>query len=164
MQEYRAAAACDARRAVVIDLDDKIIEVVVTPQPVAADGLVQPDRLMRVFSKDKKPEGGFRSFSYPNYADLRDSNTGSDNERGRERYLPMLKEHLEREAGRLLAPGKADSAEELVDELAARRTGKPVRVRHWSATVGRASTGSRWSGARYREPRPLWRPTWMKSR
>ena len=36
MQEYRAAAAGDARRGVVIDLDDEIIEVVVAPEPVAA--------------------------------------------------------------------------------------------------------------------------------
>ena len=36
MQEYRAAAAGDARRAVVVDLDNKIVEMVVTLEPVAA--------------------------------------------------------------------------------------------------------------------------------
>src|SRR5216684_182707 len=46
MQEYRAAAACDARRAVVIDLDDKIIEVVVAPEAVAVLGPIQPDGLV----------------------------------------------------------------------------------------------------------------------
>lgn len=46
MQEYRAAAACDARRAVVIDLDDKIIEVVVAAEAVAALGPIQPNGLV----------------------------------------------------------------------------------------------------------------------
>ena len=48
MQEYRAAAAPDTRRAVVIDLDDEIIEMVVAPEPVAAAAAIQPDRLVVV--------------------------------------------------------------------------------------------------------------------
>ena len=34
-----------------------------------------PAQLVRVYGKDKKPEGGYRSFSYPNYLELRDKNT-----------------------------------------------------------------------------------------
>lgn len=44
MQEYRAAAADDARRGVVIDLDDEIVEVVVALEPVAAVIAIQPYR------------------------------------------------------------------------------------------------------------------------
>ena len=33
-----------------------------------------PDELVRLYSKDKKPGGGYRSFSYPNYVDLRERN------------------------------------------------------------------------------------------
>jgi hypothetical protein len=46
MQEYCAAAACDARRAVVVDLDDEIIEMVVAPETVTALGPNQPNRLV----------------------------------------------------------------------------------------------------------------------
>src|ERR1700736_6241052 len=46
MQEYRAAAADDARRAVVIDLDNKIVEVVVAREPIAAAISVEPHRLV----------------------------------------------------------------------------------------------------------------------
>ena len=46
MQEYRAAAAGNARGAVVIDFDDEIIEVVVALQPVAAAGRLAPYRLV----------------------------------------------------------------------------------------------------------------------
>lgn len=44
MQEYRAAAAGNARRGVVIDLDDEIIEVVVALESVAAVIAIQPYR------------------------------------------------------------------------------------------------------------------------
>ena len=43
MQEYRAAATGDARGAVVIDLDDEIVEMVVAREPVA--GLVAVSRI-----------------------------------------------------------------------------------------------------------------------
>src|SRR6202021_325179 len=46
MQEYRAAPAGDARRAVVIDLDNEIIEMVVAPEPIAALLAIQPHRLV----------------------------------------------------------------------------------------------------------------------
>jgi hypothetical protein len=46
MQKNRAAAPGDARRAVVIDLDNEIIEVVVAPEPVAALLAIEPDRLV----------------------------------------------------------------------------------------------------------------------
>jgi len=47
-------------------------------------------------------------FDHPEkYTDLRDGSIDSDNERGRERFLPMLKEHLEQEADRQLAPGQS---------------------------------------------------------
>ena len=36
MQEYRAAAAGDARRVVVIDLDNEIIEMIVAREPITA--------------------------------------------------------------------------------------------------------------------------------
>ena len=48
MQEHRAAAAGDARRAVVIDLDDKIIEGVVAGEPIAAAIRLEPHRLVVV--------------------------------------------------------------------------------------------------------------------
>jgi predicted permease len=35
----------------------------------------RPAELARLYSRDRKPEGGFRAFSYPNYADIRDKNT-----------------------------------------------------------------------------------------
>lgn len=34
-----------------------------------------PDELVGCYSKDKKPEGGYRAFSYPNYLDIREKNT-----------------------------------------------------------------------------------------
>ena len=46
-------------------------------------------------------------FDHPEkYADVKDSGFDNDNERGREHYLPLLKEHLEQTAGRRLAPGQ----------------------------------------------------------
>ena len=51
MQEYRAAAAGDARRAVVVDLDNKIVEMVVTLEPVAAAIAIQPYRLVVVSAR-----------------------------------------------------------------------------------------------------------------
>jgi len=48
MQKYRAAEAGDARTAVVIDLDNEIVEVVVALQPVAAVVPIQPYRLVVV--------------------------------------------------------------------------------------------------------------------
>lgn len=41
-------------------------------RPIAAK---QPDRLVRIYSKDKKPDGGYRSFSYVNFAEIREKNT-----------------------------------------------------------------------------------------
>src|SRR4030088_3095559 len=46
MQEYRAAAAGNARRTVVIDLDNKIIEVIVALEPIAAAIAIQPHWLV----------------------------------------------------------------------------------------------------------------------
>ena len=46
MQEYRAAAPGDAWRAVVIDLDDKIVEMIVAPEPVAALAAIPSHRLI----------------------------------------------------------------------------------------------------------------------
>ena len=46
MQKYRAATAGDARRAVVIDLDDEIVEVVVALEPVTAVIPIPPHRLI----------------------------------------------------------------------------------------------------------------------
>jgi predicted permease len=40
-------------------------------RPLAVD---RPADLIGVYSKDRKPEGGYRTFSYPNYVDLRDRN------------------------------------------------------------------------------------------
>ncbi len=34
-----------------------------------------PDELVQIYSKDKKPSGGYRGFSYPNYVDIREKNT-----------------------------------------------------------------------------------------
>jgi len=48
MQEYRAAEAGYARRGVVIDLDNEIIEVVVAREPIAAAIEIQPQRLIVV--------------------------------------------------------------------------------------------------------------------
>jgi hypothetical protein len=46
MQKYRAATASDARRAVVIDLDNEIVEAVVAREPIAAAISVEPHRLV----------------------------------------------------------------------------------------------------------------------
>ena len=46
MQKYRAAEAGDARTAVVIDLDDEIVEVVIAPQTIATVVPVQSYRLV----------------------------------------------------------------------------------------------------------------------
>ena len=35
----------------------------------------RPQELVRLYGKDRKPQGGFRPFSYPNYVDIRDQNT-----------------------------------------------------------------------------------------
>ncbi len=46
-------------------------------------------------------------FDHPEkYQDLKDSGFDTENQRGSERYLPLIKEHIEQEAGRLLAPGQ----------------------------------------------------------
>lgn len=46
-------------------------------------------------------------FDHPEkYTDLKDDGMDQDNENGQKHYLPQLKEHLEKEAGRLLAPGQ----------------------------------------------------------
>ena len=34
-----------------------------------------PDQLVRIYSKETKPSGGYRSFSYPNFAEVRERNT-----------------------------------------------------------------------------------------
>ena len=41
-------------------------------RPIAAR---EPDRLVRIYSKDKKPAGGYRDFSYPNVTELREKNS-----------------------------------------------------------------------------------------
>jgi hypothetical protein len=51
MQEYRAAAPGDARRAVVVDLDNKIVEMVVTLEPIAAAIAIQPYRVIVVSAR-----------------------------------------------------------------------------------------------------------------
>jgi len=46
-------------------------------------------------------------FDHPEkYTDLRDGATDTENERGRGRYLPFLKEHLEQRAGKLVPAGQ----------------------------------------------------------
>src|ERR1700733_841992 len=60
MQEYRAAAAGDARRAVVIDFDNEIIEGVVAPESVAAATGIQPDRLVVMATQRVFTPGVFR--------------------------------------------------------------------------------------------------------
>ena len=46
-------------------------------------------------------------FDHPEkYTDLKVGDADQDNERGIKDYLPQLKEHVEAEAGRLLAPGQ----------------------------------------------------------
>jgi len=46
MQKYRAATAGDARRPVVIDLDEKIVEMIVALEPVTALVAIPPHRLI----------------------------------------------------------------------------------------------------------------------
>src|SRR5258707_7061895 len=63
MQEDRAAAARYTRNRVVIDLDDKIIEMILTHQPVAALTVREPDWLIvvavpRVFAPRIRGPGG----------------------------------------------------------------------------------------------------------
>jgi predicted permease len=41
-------------------------------RPISAQ---EPDRLVRIFSKDKKPTGGYRSFSYHNFTEVREKNS-----------------------------------------------------------------------------------------
>ena len=41
-------------------------------RPISAK---EPARLVRVYSKDKKPTGGYRSFSYPNFTEVREKNS-----------------------------------------------------------------------------------------
>ena len=41
-------------------------------RPIAAK---EPARLVRVYSKDKKPAGGYRGFSYPNFTEVREKNS-----------------------------------------------------------------------------------------
>jgi len=66
MQEYRAAAAGNARRGVVIDLDDEIVEMIVALEPVAAAIAVEPHGLivvpaLRVFAPGVfRPDGANR--------------------------------------------------------------------------------------------------------
>src|SRR6201991_3212558 len=48
MQEHCAATAGDARRRVVINLDDEIIEMIIAPQAVAALLAREPNRLVIV--------------------------------------------------------------------------------------------------------------------
>jgi hypothetical protein len=46
MQKYRAAAAGDARRTVVIDLHDEIVEMIVALEPIAVLVTIPPHRLI----------------------------------------------------------------------------------------------------------------------
>src|ERR1700722_5405874 len=46
MQEHRAATVRDAGRAIVVDLDDKIIEVILTREPIAVLLPIQPQWLV----------------------------------------------------------------------------------------------------------------------
>lgn len=64
--------------------------VAATPAPAPA----APGPVTVVFDQPEK------------YVDVRDNWADNDNERGRERYLPPLKEHLEKAAARRLAPGQ----------------------------------------------------------
>ena len=46
-------------------------------------------------------------FSQPEkYMDLKDGYSDNDNRQGQERFLPLIQEHVQREAGRLLAAGQ----------------------------------------------------------
>ncbi|HEY8994361.1 MAG TPA: DUF3016 domain-containing protein [Lacunisphaera sp.] len=47
------------------------------------------------------------TFDHPEkFIDVRDDSTDFENERGRDHFLPILKEHLERRAGKLLPAGQ----------------------------------------------------------
>ncbi len=62
-----------------------------------------------LFATDTKPASGRVTvvFSHPEkYADLKDGYSDSDNDRGRERYLPSIQQHLESEARRRLPAGQ----------------------------------------------------------
>jgi hypothetical protein len=61
VQEYGAAAAGDAGEAVVVDLDNKIIEVVVAPEPVAAVIAAPPYRLVVMAARGVFAPGIVRS-------------------------------------------------------------------------------------------------------
>ncbi|MBI2496956.1 MAG: DUF3016 domain-containing protein [Opitutae bacterium] len=62
---------------------------------IAADKAVTPEvRVTVVFDHPEK------------YTDVKEYDFDSENTRGRDHYLPLLKEHIEAEAGRLLAPGQ----------------------------------------------------------
>src|SRR3981189_414256 len=63
MQKYRAAAAGDARRTVVIDLDNKIIEVIVALEPIAAAIAIQPHRVVVMGARGVFAPGVFGSDS-----------------------------------------------------------------------------------------------------
>jgi predicted permease len=41
-------------------------------RPISAQ---EPDQLVRIYSKDKKPTGGYRSFSYHNFTEVREKNS-----------------------------------------------------------------------------------------
>lgn len=62
-----------------------------------------------LFAADPAPAAGrvTVTFAHPEkFTDVRDHSTDSENERGRDRFLPALKEHLEQRAGRLLPAGQ----------------------------------------------------------
>src|SRR5260370_31375193 len=63
MQESRAAAPEDAGRVVMIDLDDKIVEMIVALEPVSALTAIPPHRLivmaaLRIFAPGVVGPGG----------------------------------------------------------------------------------------------------------
>jgi hypothetical protein len=60
MQEYRAAAAGDAWRGVVIDLDNEIVQVVVALEPIAIVIAVEPYRPVVVAAVRVLAPGVFR--------------------------------------------------------------------------------------------------------
>ena len=60
MQEYRAAAALDARGSVVIDLDNEIVEVIVAGESIAVATWLQPYRLVVVAACGVFTPGVFR--------------------------------------------------------------------------------------------------------
>jgi hypothetical protein len=63
-----------------------------------------------LFAADKAAPTDTRAtvvFEHPEkYMDLKDDGMDTDNENGQKHYLPQFKEHIEKEAGRLLAPGQ----------------------------------------------------------